>query len=98
MATVALQMIVKDEVENVSEIIIGNAIDYFDEINITVSDKPAYNKLGKILGSYDTVHLKWREWTDDFSAARNDNFAMATTITSIGWTRTTSSTLQKYQS
>ena len=36
--TVSLQMIVKDEFDAVS-LIVGNAINYFDEVNLTVSDK-----------------------------------------------------------
>jgi tetratricopeptide (TPR) repeat protein len=76
MATVALQMIVKDEYEELVAII-ENAYAYFDELNITVSDKTVANKLGKL--SYEKLNIKWRQWTNDFAAARNDNFAMATT-------------------
>src|SRR4051812_29335940 len=81
MATVALQMIVKDEYDQVIDLISknpGGAWPWFDQINLTVSDKPTANKLKKEL-THPRYNIKWRQWTDDFSAARNDNFAMATT-------------------
>lgn len=86
--TVALQMIVKDEYDQVYDLLSGaenefgnrvrGAWPYFDEINLTVSDKATANKLRKNL-PHPRFHVKWREWTDDFAAARNENFAMATT-------------------
>lgn len=82
---VSLQMIVKDEYDKVADLVIA-AADYFDEINLTVSDKPTFQKLS------DTLKLKpgkahftlktrvaYREWTDDFSEARNANWAMCKT-------------------
>lgn len=75
--TVALNMIVKDEVEKVTKLISG-AQGYFDQINLTVSDKTAANKLSKLLPP-NHVNIKWREWTDDFAAARNANLAQCTT-------------------
>lgn len=74
--TVALQMIVKDEFAAVAALL-EQAQAYFDEMNITVSHKPTANKLKKL--DYYGLHVKWREWTDDFAAARNENFGMATT-------------------
>lgn len=81
MATVSLQMIVKDEVDPLSILIIGNAVDYFDKINITVSDKKAYKELCKpeLLGAYPHVKLEFRKWTDDFAAARNANLKLCDT-------------------
>ena len=46
MSTVALSMIVKDEFAEV-EVLLSQAFDYFDQINVVVSDKPTYNKLKK---------------------------------------------------
>lgn len=76
MSTVSLQMIVKDEVEHVVELVEA-AYPYFSEVNLTVSDKTAANKLKKLLAI--EANVKWREWTDDFAAARNANYAMSTT-------------------
>lgn len=85
MPTIALNMIVKDEFEEVARII-GQAIDYFDEINLTVSDKTTANKLNSVSASFngDQEHLpkvsvKYREWNDRFDEARTANFAMCTT-------------------
>lgn len=87
MSTVALNMIIKDEVDSVQEII-GAAINYVNEVNLTVSDKPTANKLSKIAKTYNElgsqrpevpkVNVKWREWNDRFDEARNANFAMST--------------------
>lgn len=76
MPTVALNMIVKDEFNEVCEII-DQSLDYFDEINIVVSDKPTANKLGK-RWDIDKLNIKWRQWNDRFDEARNAVMAMNT--------------------
>lgn len=78
MSTVALNMIVKDEYEAVARIL-ANADKYFDEINITVSDKPTANKIKKFVMLNADFHVKWREWNNRFDDARNANLAMCTT-------------------
>lgn len=86
MSTVSLQMIVNDEYEAVAELI-GQALNYFDEINITVSHKPTANKLKKVAqtfftGKFDnlpTINIKYREWNDRFDEARNANLKLSTT-------------------
>lgn len=78
MKTVALGMIVKDEVDHVKRLV-SNAIPYFDQIVLTVSDKTACNKLKKHFEKDPLVTVYWREWTDDFAAARNDNLSRITT-------------------
>lgn len=75
-STVSLQMIVKDEYEQVKRII-EKAFPYFDEINLTVSDKTTANKLSKL--AIESPNVKYREWNDNFSDARNANYAMSTT-------------------
>lgn len=81
MATVSLQMIVKDEVDAVLAIIKSTFYDEgkraFDKINITVSDKTAYNKLSKIYRA--DVNWVWREWNNNFADARNDNLKLCDT-------------------
>jgi tetratricopeptide (TPR) repeat protein len=77
MSTVALNMIIKDEFDAVAEIV-AQAIDYFDEINLTVSHKPTANKLKKIATATPKVRVQWREWTDRFDEARNANLEMCT--------------------
>lgn len=77
MSTVSLQMIVKDEYESATRLM-EEAEEYFDQINVTVSDKPTANKIKKIYKE-DHFNVVWREWTEDFAAARNANFAMSTT-------------------
>ncbi len=76
MATVSLQMIVKDEVEAVAKLL-GEASHYFDVINITVSDKAAFKKLKNLpIENYKIVH---RPWNNNFADARNDNLTMCDT-------------------
>lgn len=79
MSTVSLQMIVKDEVDEVVDLIRHNsvALEVFDEINLTVSDKRAANKLSREL-NYPKVNIVWREWNNRFDEARNDNVALCT--------------------
>lgn len=75
MSTVALNMIVKDEFEQVV-LLLDKAVSYFDELNIVVSDKPTANKLKKM---YPGCNIKWREWNNRFDEARNTALAMTTT-------------------
>jgi tetratricopeptide (TPR) repeat protein len=81
--TVALTMIVKDEYKQVSQII-NDAIDFFDEIILVVSDKPTANKLKKHAKEEGEHEIKvvWREWNDRFDEARN--FAQSL-VTSDYW-------------
>lgn len=77
--SVSLQMIVKDEVGPVWDLVC-DAIHYFDDIYLTVSDKPAANKLKKLvktdIDQPDKIHVDWREWTDNFADARNHNWKL----------------------
>lgn len=77
MSTVALSMIVKDEFAEV-ELLLSQAFDYFDQINVVVSDKPTYNKLKKNFPD-EKVNLKYREWNNRFDEARNVALDMCTT-------------------
>lgn len=77
MADVSLQIIMKDEVTEVVALI-REAKDYFDAINITVSDKKAYDKLRNNNWA-KFANIQFREWTDDFSEARNANMEMCQT-------------------
>lgn len=74
--TVSLQMIVKDEVEAVNDIVF-NAVQYFDEINLTVSDKKAATALQTQWGKQPEVHIVHRPWNNRFDEARNENIAMS---------------------
>ena len=77
MSTVALSMIVKDEFAEV-EVLLSQAFDYFDQINVVVSDKPTYNKLKKNFPD-EKVNLKYREWNNRFDEARNASLELCTT-------------------
>ena len=77
MSTVALSMIVKDEFEQV-ELLVSQAFDYFDQINLVVSHKPTFNKLKKNF-SDDKVNIKYRTWNNRFDEARNVSLEMCTT-------------------
>jgi len=77
MSTVALSMIVKDEFAEV-EVLLSQAFDYFDQINVVVSDKPTYNKLKKNFPD-EKVNLKYRTWNNRFDEARNVALEMCTT-------------------
>lgn len=74
-STVALQMIVKDEVELVNNILL-KAMPYFDEINLTVSDKKAATSLQKQWAKQAEVKVVHRPWDNRFDEARNDNIAL----------------------
>jgi tetratricopeptide (TPR) repeat protein len=73
--TVGLYMIVKDEVDEVKELL-KEAYPYFNSIYLTVSDKKAYNKLKD---SGDTIIVDYRKWTDRFDEARTHNYAQGDT-------------------
>jgi len=77
MPTISLQLIVKDEYDQVANLV-AHAVQAscFNEINLTVSDKPTANKLRKLGEGVPEFHVKWREWNDKFDDARNANFAM----------------------
>lgn len=74
MSTVALGMIIKDEYEAVTATI-HYAIPHFDQIVLTVSDKLTANNLKKEFSTYSSVEVIWREWNNEFDAARNANMA-----------------------
>jgi tetratricopeptide (TPR) repeat protein len=78
MATVSLQMIVKDELENV-QTIIANAYKFFDQINLTVSDKATAAELTQYVKDHSNINVFYRKWTDRFDEARNANFSKSTT-------------------
>jgi glycosyltransferase involved in cell wall biosynthesis len=78
MSTVALSMIVKDEYEPVMHLI-EQAVDYFDQINLVVSDKPTANKLRKNFSQTPSLNIVWREWNNHFDDARNVALEMCTT-------------------
>jgi tetratricopeptide (TPR) repeat protein len=76
MSTIALGMIVKDEVDNVLTII-NDSLVYLDHIYITVSDKKAYNKIKKHYfhdGQEKFISVDYRAWNDRFDEARQHNF------------------------
>lgn len=76
MSTVALQMIVKDEYDQIYNMVReADGLGVFDAVNLTVSDKPTANKLKKVL---PFANVEYREWTDNFADARNDNLKMCT--------------------
>lgn len=74
--TISLQMIVKDEVEQLNTILL-EAVPYFDEINLTVSDKKACEALKKQWDKQPEVHIVHRPWNNRFDEARNENVAMS---------------------
>ena len=80
MATVSLQMIVKDEVNEVYTLV-SQAYNYFDKINLTVSDEKAAKKLAKSFkeDKKTNVKVEHRPWNDNFADARNDNLKMCDT-------------------
>jgi hypothetical protein len=78
MSTVSLQMIVKDEAEEVG-VLIGNAVDYFDAVNVTISDKKTYDKFKKVAKGIKKINIQYRKWTNDFGEARNDNLKLCNT-------------------
>lgn len=79
-ATVALHMIVKDEVDAVFKLINEDAVDAFDTIYLTFSDKKAASEFKKRNKSgvveYKNIHVDQRDWNDRFDDARNHNWAL----------------------
>ncbi len=78
MATVSLQMIVKDEVGAVTNLL-RDARHYFDAINITVSDKKAAGKIAEKCKATKNVRIEHRPWNNNFGDARNDNLKLCDT-------------------
>lgn len=76
MSTVSLQMIVKDEFDEV-EALLKQVYQYFDSINITVSDEPTFKRLAKVAG--DKSKVEYRPWNNRFDDARNDNLKLCDT-------------------
>lgn len=74
--TVALHMIVKDEVKSTVNILTA-ARHSFDEMVVTVSDEAAYKTLADM--QLDKVKVDHRPWTNDFAAARNHNMKLSDT-------------------
>jgi tetratricopeptide (TPR) repeat protein len=83
MATVSLCMIVKDEFDEVTEVV-GQAVNYFDEVVLVVSDKNTANKLSEVASAMHRPPVKvfYRKWNDRFDEARN--FALSK-VTSDYW-------------
>lgn len=73
--TVSLHLIVKNEVENVIELVQG-ALPYIDDVYLTISTKTAYNDLKMRLKS-NQVHIDYRPWNDRFDDARNHNWNLS---------------------
>lgn len=80
MSTVALSMIVKDEFDEVAELI-GQAVNYVDEVNVVVSNKTTANKLRAVAKAMinPKVNIKYRTWNNRFDEARNVSMSMCTT-------------------
>lgn len=76
--SISLQMIVKDEVDQVAGIIVQAAA-YLDRANITATTKPAYERLKKLFADTPDVQISYFEWIDDFAAARNYNLELCDT-------------------
>lgn len=74
--TVALSMIVKDELQEVL-VLINQASPYVDEVNLVVSDAKTAKELDKVLDK--KVHVKYRKWNNRFDEARNASMNMCTT-------------------
>lgn len=75
--TISLHMIVKDEIEPVRNLL-KSAVNYFDTIYITVSDKKTAKKLDANWGGYGVVQVDYRPWNDRFDEARNHNWQKST--------------------
>jgi tetratricopeptide (TPR) repeat protein len=78
MSTVSLSMIIKDEFDNVVDIV-REALPYFDELNLVVSDAPTKRKLSLQFKDEKKVNLRLRKWNDRFDQARNASMALCTT-------------------
>ena len=70
MATVSLQMIIKDEYQPVHNMLV-QAFPYFDKINLAVSDKNTARLLEAIRKSNKKVKkqltVQYREWNNNFA-------------------------------
>jgi tetratricopeptide (TPR) repeat protein len=75
--TVALSMIVKDELAEVTTLL-AQAENYFDEINVVVSDAETFDKLRDNF-NHAPFNFKYRKWNDKFDEARNASLEMCTT-------------------
>jgi glycosyltransferase involved in cell wall biosynthesis len=82
MMTVSLNMIVKDEVDEVTALV-NKAEGYFDGIFITVSDQQAHQKLKKIQN--DKIKVDFRVWNNRFDDARNHNWDLAKDFDASFW-------------
>lgn len=71
--TVALAMIVKDEFEQVLQLI-ERAEPYFDKIYLTVTDGSRLDDFKKLQKA--KVKVDYFKWVKDFSKARNHNFSL----------------------
>lgn len=80
--TVSLQIIVKDEVKEITELI-RDAKPYFEAIFLTVSDKTAYNKIKKL--EDNIVHVDYRPWNNRFDDARNHNWEKGAAYNASFW-------------
>lgn len=74
--TVTLTMIVKDEYTQVADLL-DDAQEYFEELNIVVSDKKTAEKLKGLMGKHASVY--YRPWNDRFDEARNFGLDKVTT-------------------
>ncbi len=70
MSTVALTMIVKDEFDNVLDIV-STAYPHFQQIVLVVSDKTTWKKLSQTLAKQPKVEVYHRPWNNRFDEARN---------------------------
>lgn len=81
-SSISLHMIVKDEVNEVSDIA-NSASPYFDKVYITVSAKGAYKTLAgkaeKAPGMPSNAVVDYRPWNDKFDDARNHNWSKGKT-------------------
>lgn len=70
MSTVSLSMIVKDEQENVLNII-TRAYEFFDQLIFVVSDATVAKNLKELTVKYPKVEVVHRPWNNRFDEARN---------------------------
>lgn len=70
-ASISLHLIVKDEVEQVIELI-NSSLGFVDHTFITVSDVKAYNELKEEENEF--VKVDYRKWNDRFDEARQHNW------------------------
>lgn len=70
---ITLGMLVKDEVDSVKKLV-KQALPHIDRVVLTVSDEKAFRTLQQSIRD-KSVHIYYREWTDRFDEARNDNMS-----------------------